>query len=97
MQYLPVKVRRDLRLLGERFSQQRRLLALTLDDVAQRAGVSRATVFNLEHARPVRSDTLLSVANVLQLDDALVGAVDPYQTDLGKLRMSQQLPKRVRR
>ncbi|NEG71093.1 helix-turn-helix domain-containing protein [Bifidobacterium ramosum] len=97
MKYTPTAVRRDLRTLGERFSQQRRLLSLTVADVAQRAGVSPTTVSNLEQGKAVRTDSLLSIARVLQMADALVASCDPYSTDLGRLRANEQLPKRVRR
>ncbi|RSX57383.1 helix-turn-helix domain-containing protein [Bifidobacterium samirii] len=96
MKYVPTKVRRDLRTVGERFSQQRRLLSLTIADVAQRSGVSPTTVSNLEQGKAVRTDSLLSIARVLQLADAIVTACDPYLTDLGRLRADEQLPQRVR-
>lgn len=97
MRYVPTTVKRDLRLIGERFSQQRRLLSLTIADVAQRSGVSPTTVSNLEQGKAVRSDSLLSIARVLQLADPIVASCDPYSTDLGRLRAGEQLPKRVRR
>ena len=97
MRYVPTAVRRDLRLMGERLSQQRRLLALTVADVAQRAGVSPTTVSNLEQGKATRTDSLLSVARVLGLADAVVKACDPYDTDLGRMRATERLPRRVRR
>lgn len=97
MRYVSTAVRRDLRVMGERLSQQRRLLALTVADVAQRAGVSPTTVSNLERGKAVRTDSLLSVARVLGLADAMVTACDPYETDLGRLRAAERLPQRVRR
>ncbi|NEG69470.1 helix-turn-helix domain-containing protein [Bifidobacterium choloepi] len=96
MKYVPTKVRRDLRLIGERFQQQRKLLNLTIADVAQRAGVSPTTVANVEQGKSVRTDSLLSIARILQLADPLVAAVDPYTTDLGRIRANQILPQRVR-
>ncbi|MCH9276726.1 helix-turn-helix domain-containing protein [Bifidobacterium amazonense] len=97
MKYVPTTVRRDLRVLGEQLSQQRRLLSLTISDVAQRAGVSPTTVSNVEQGKAVRTDSLMSIARVLQMADAMVTACDPYSTDLGRLRAGEQLPKRVRR
>lgn len=97
MKYVPTAVRRDLRLLGERLSQQRRLLSLTVADVAQRAGVSPTTVSNIEQGKAVRTDSLLSVARILQLADGIVAAADPYMTDLGRLRANERLPQRVRK
>ena len=97
MRYVPTTVKRDLRIIGERFSQQRKLLLLTIADVAQRAGVSPTTVANLEQGKAVRSDSMPAIARVLQPADAIVTASDPYRTDLGRLRANEQLPKRVRR
>lgn len=96
MKYVPTAVSRDLRVIGERFSQQRKLLSLTVQDVAQRAGVSATTVMNLEHGRSVRSDSLLSVARVLQLAQPIVEGVNPYRNPIGALRAAEQLPQRVR-
>ena len=83
MKYVPTTTKRDLRILGEQFSQQRKLLMLTVADVAHRSGVSPTTVSNLEQGKAVRSDSLLTIARVLQLADTLVAACDPYSTDLG--------------
>ncbi|BDR53651.1 hypothetical protein KIM372_15580 [Bombiscardovia nodaiensis] len=97
MKYVPTAVKRDLRVLGEQLTTQRKLLGLTVDDVAKRARVSPTTVHNLEHGKAVRTDSLLSVARILHMADAMVAAADPLQTDLGRLRANQQLPQRVRR
>lgn len=97
MRYVPTTTRRDLRLLGDHLSKQRKLLSLTIVDVAQRAGVSPTTVSNLEQGKAVRTDSMLSIAHVLQLSNAIIHASDPYETDLGRLRASEQLPQRVRR
>lgn len=97
MKYVPTSVKRDLRTMGEHFGVQRKLLSLTVEDVAQRAGVSPTTVRNLEHGRTVQTDSFFSVANVLQLAANIVGASDPYKTDVGMARAYEQLPERVRR
>ena len=67
MKYTPTAVTRNLRTLGEHASIQRKLLSLTVNDVAQRAGVSATTVVNLEHGKPVRTDSLFAVLGILQL------------------------------
>lgn len=43
MKYVPTTTKRDLRILGEQFSRQRKLLMLTVADVAHRSGVSPTT------------------------------------------------------
>jgi hypothetical protein len=40
-------------------------------------------------------ENLLRVARVLGVLDNLVAALDPYATDLGRLRSQEALPKRV--
>ena len=96
VKYTPTAVTRNLRTLGEHASIQRKLLSLTVNDVAQRAGVSATTVVNLEHGKPVRADSLFAVLGILQLAKPAIDATDPYHTDLGALRAAEQLPKRVR-
>lgn len=97
MKYVPTLVKRDLRLIGERLVTQRKLLGLTVNELAKRARVSPTTVHNLEHGKAVRSDSLLSIARILHMADLIVTAVDPLQTDLGRLRANEKLPQRVRR
>ena len=66
--------------------------------MADRAGISRTTLRRLEHGDPgVRLETFLDVVRVLGAVDRLVTALDPYETDLGRARASEILPKRVRR
>lgn len=96
VKYTPTAVTRNLRTLGEHASIQRKLLSLTVNDVAQRAGVSATTVVNLEHGKPVRTNSLFAVLGILQLAKPAIDATDPYHTDLGALRAAEQLPKRVR-
>ena len=97
MKYVPSAVSRSLREIGKNLSIQHKLLNLTVEDVSQRAGVSVSTVSNAEHGKPVRTDSLLSMLNVLQMLQPMVAASDPYQTDIGQLRAVEQLPQRVRR
>lgn len=96
MKYTPTTVRRGLGTLGEHVSVQRRLLGLTTEDLAKRAGVSADVVRSLEHGRPIRTDGLLSVLNILQLLGPALDATDPYRTDLGVARSAEILPRRIR-
>lgn len=97
MKYVPIPVRRDLRLVGQYLTRQRKLMGLTVQDVALRARVSQTTVSNMEHGKAVRTDSLLSIARVLHMADSLVKSVDPLETDVGRLRADEQLPQRVRK
>lgn len=75
----------------------RRLNGLTAEQVAERAGVSRGTLRRLERGEPtVGLDVFLNVARVLGPLDDFVSSLDPYETDLGRARADQALPKRVR-
>jgi transcriptional regulator with XRE-family HTH domain len=93
----PPPVRRASRDLGEHFATWRRLRSLTSAQVAERAGVGRETVSRLEkNAGSVSLENVLRVARVLGVMDELVAAVDPYRSDVGRLRAEEQLPRRVR-
>jgi transcriptional regulator with XRE-family HTH domain len=83
--------------LGDHVAAWRKLLGLTAEQVAERAGISRSTLRRLEHGETsVTLETFLNVARVLGQLDQTVGALDPYETDLGRARADQRLPQRVR-
>ncbi len=96
MKYVPLPVRRAQRTLGQQLKNQRKLMGLTAQMVAQRAGTSLITLRKIEQGQPVRSDILLTVIKVLGMLDRVLDATDPYQTDVGRLRANEQLPQRVR-
>lgn len=87
-----------LALLGERLSQWRRISGLTQTQVADRAGVSRATVVRLEAGRPGPSvEMLVRVLGALHLTDKVTGALDPLTSAVGMARAQDALPQRIRR
>lgn len=95
----PVTVRTRLagRRIGEHLTAWRKLQSLTAEQVADRAGVSRETLRKLERGEvTVGLSVMLDVARVLGTLDRVVQALDPYETDLGRARADQLLPKRVR-
>lgn len=96
MAYIPTKVRRASRIVGEQLRNQRKLLGLTAQMVAERASITTVTLRRIEQGEPVRTDVLFRVLRVLGMLDAVVAATDPYQTDVGRLRASEKLPKSVR-
>jgi hypothetical protein len=59
--------------------------------------VSRRTVENLERGAGATPENTLRVARALGVLDTLAGALDPYATDVGRLRSEETLPRRVRR
>lgn len=93
----PVPVGRALRVLGEHVSAWRKLNRLTAAQVAERANISRDTLRAIEQGRgTVSTENLLRVLRILGVMDEVVKAADPYETDVGRLRMDEILPKRVR-
>jgi transcriptional regulator with XRE-family HTH domain len=93
----PAPVRRALRELGANVVGWRRLRGLTQAQVADRAGVSRGTVIRLERGDGgVSIETLIRVLRALGVLGELSPALDPYRTDVGRLRADGQLPLRVR-
>lgn len=91
------RTRRDLRRLGEHLASGRKIHGLTQQDLAERAGISRATLANLERGDGgPRLDAFLAVARVLGVNDALVGAVDPLTTEYGRANAGRADRQRVR-
>lgn len=93
----PLPVQRALRQLGEDIVTWRKLQRLTAAQVADRAGVSLPTLRSLEHGRgSISLENTLRIARALGLLDKVASAVDPYATDVGRLRTEERLPQRVR-
>lgn len=94
---VPARTRIGAERIGDHLAAWRKLQQLTAAQVAERAGVSRGTLRNLENgATSVGLDVVLNVARVLGVLDRIVEAFDPYETDLGRTRADEKLPQRVR-
>lgn len=94
---VPTKTRLSAQRIGAHVTAWRKLQSLTAEQVADRAGISRDTLRSLEQGETtVGLDVFLNVTRVLGTLDRLVEALDPYETDLGRARADQVLPKRVR-
>jgi len=94
---VPPPVRRALGEVAGAVASWRRLRGLTQAQLADRAGVGRTTVLRLEKGDGgVSTENLLRVLRALGILDTLPRAVDPYESDLGRLRSDEQLPQRVR-
>ena len=94
---VPAKVVNSARELGAHVSTWRKLQGLTMAQVAERAGVTRDTVSRVERGEvTVGLDTFLGVLRALGRLDSVVDSLDPYDTDFGRARADQILPKRVR-
>ena len=92
----PAAVQRSLRQVGEHLRTWRKLRGLTAAEVADRAGLAVTTVQRLENGKGATLENVLRVARALGVMDALATALDPYTTDLGRLRADEALPERVR-
>lgn len=93
----PPAVDRGARQFGTHVTTWRKLLGLTAQQVADRAGISRGTLRRIESGDAgVNFAAVLSVARSLGVLDDLVSSVDPYASDLGRLRADERLPQRVR-
>jgi transcriptional regulator with XRE-family HTH domain len=93
----PRPVRRALDELGEDLSAWRKLRGLTQAQVADRAGVGANTVRRLEDGQGgVSLENVLRVLRALGVLDGLRTALDPYESDIGRLRSDERLPSRVR-
>lgn len=94
----PMRTRLAAKSIGENLSTWRKMRDLTTQELADKANVARTTISRLESGDPsVSFCTVVNVCNALGIADALVSATDPYETDFGRLRADQELPKRIRR
>lgn len=92
---MPVK--RTVRDFSRHVQAWRKLRGLTQTQLADRAGVDRKTVQRIEGGDSrVSFENILRVLHALGVLDGVARAVDPYETDLGRLRADDQLPQRVR-
>lgn len=95
--HVPLPIRRSLAEIGDHVSTWRKLRGLTQAQVADRSGVSRGTLVRLEHGDGgVSTENLLRVLRGLGVVDGLAAAIDPFATDVGRLRSEERLPRRVR-
>jgi transcriptional regulator with XRE-family HTH domain len=92
----PIPVRRALGLIGRHLADWRRLQRLTAEVVADRAGISVATLQRIEAGSGASLENILRVARSLGVLDVVVQSFDPSETDVGRARAFERLPQRVR-
>lgn len=93
----PLPVRRALRDIGGHVQAWRKLRGLTQAQVADRAGVDRKSVMRVERGDgAVSMEIVLRILHALGIVDGLVQVLDPYESDVGRMRADEQLPRRVR-
>jgi transcriptional regulator with XRE-family HTH domain len=94
---VPVAVGRSLAEASGHLVAWRKLRGLTQAQLADRAGVAVNTVRRLERGDGgVSFENVLRVLRALGILENLPAALDPYGTDLGRLRSEERLPERVR-
>lgn len=94
---VPPSIRRAVAHVAEDVSQWRKLRGLTQAQLADRAGLSRNTLGRLEAGDGgISLENLLRVLRALGVLESLPKALDPYESDVGRLRAGEQLPQRVR-
>jgi len=82
---------------GESLRTWRILYELKATQVAQRAGISLGTLHKIENGDPsVSTAAFLEVVRSLGLLDKLTESLDPLNSDLGRARISENLPRRIR-
>ena len=97
MKSRPHAIQRAAGDVGQSIATWRRLQRLTSAQLADRAGIARSTLSRLENGDAgVSFENVLKVWRALGLVDAVVEVVDPYQSDVGRMRADEVLPQRVR-
>lgn len=93
----PPAVKRAARGLAEDVAAWRKLRGLTQAQLADRAGISRATLARFEQGDGgISLESLLRILRALGILENLTKALDPYESDIGRLRSGEELPQRVR-
>jgi transcriptional regulator with XRE-family HTH domain len=94
---LPPQVRRSLQQVADDLTTWRKLRGLTQAQLADRSGVHRDTISRLERGDGgVSLENVLRVLRGLGVIEGVTQALDPYESDVGRLRADEQLPRRVR-
>lgn len=93
----PLPVRHALRQFSNDCKTWRKLAGLTQAQLADRAGVDRKSVLRLEQGNgAVSFEIVLRVLHSLGALELVTRAIDPYETDVGRMRADDRLPQRVR-
>jgi len=82
---------------GNHLKTWRKIYALKAEQVAQRAGISPGTLSKIENGDPsVSAAAFLEVLKSLGLLETFENSLDPLNSDLGRARVNDSLPKRIR-
>lgn len=87
----------QLAAFGEHVRGWRMVLGLTAQQVSERAGITRDTLRRIEAGDPsVGFGNVSQVLRGLGVLDQVVTAVDPLESDIGRLRAANLTKKRAR-
>lgn len=93
----PPPVQRALREIAANVVVWRKLQGLTQAQLADRAGISPRTLRRLEDGDGGTTlENVLRVLRALGMLEAVVRTIDPYESDVGRLRSDERLPQRIR-
>jgi transcriptional regulator with XRE-family HTH domain len=91
------RIDRQLDEFGEHLRGWRMVLGLTAQQVAERADITRSTLRKIETGEPgVSFGNVAQVLRALGMLDVAIEAVDPLNSDLGRLRADKLTRKRAR-
>ena len=94
---LPIPVIKTLRKLGQDINDARRRRRITIELMAERAGLSRSTIGKIEKGDPTTSmGGYATVLFVLGMDKRLSDLVDSMHDLVGRRLEDEKLPQRVR-
>ncbi len=94
---LPIPVTRALRKVGKDINDARRRRRITIQLMAERAGLSKATITKIEKGDPTTSiGGYSAVLFVLGMTERLSDLVDAIHDLTGRQLEDDKLPKRVR-
>lgn len=97
MTNLPIPVIKALRKMGQDINDARRRRRITIELMAERAGLSRATIGKIEKGDPTTSmGGYASVLFVLGMEGSLGDLVDSVHDVVGRRLEDEKLPQRVR-
>ena len=83
--------------IGKSLKTWRLVYALKATQVADRAGISLGTLHKIENGDPsISAAAFFEVVRSLGLLDALAESLDPLNSDLGRARITENMPKRIR-
>ncbi|MCL2819699.1 MAG: helix-turn-helix domain-containing protein [Oscillospiraceae bacterium] len=83
--------------IGTHLKTWRLLYKLKATQVAERAGISLKVLRKIENGdSTVTTSALLEVVRSLGLLETLTDSIDPLASDLGKARINDKLPKRIK-